>query len=239
MKCLVIDDEPKAIRVLETYIEKIPSLELVGSYREALKAMDYLQNNSVDLLFLDITMPDLTGLQFLQSLAQKPLVIFTTAYSEYALESYEYGAVDYLLKPIEFERFLKAANKASRQWQLSRQQPPPVTLVNKSDTQSGQTVLVKSGTGIHQVTLDDILYVEGAGNYVIFVMPNRKIMSPLTMKEATSTLPTERFVRIHKSYIVNLRHINLIERHHLKVGKTLLPIGRLYRQGFLEAIRRT
>lgn len=239
MKCLVIDDEPRAIRVLENYIEKVPFLELVGTYREALKAMDFFRGNPVDLIFLDINMPDLTGMQFLKSLARKPLVIFTTAYPQYALESYEYDAVDFLLKPIEFERFLKAVNKASRQWQLTKHKTPSVMSGTKSDEQPDQTILVKSGTGIHQVKVDDILYVEGAGNYVNLVMPKRKIMSPLTMKEALGTLPAEQFVRVHKSYIVNLKHISLIEKHHLQVGNTLIPIGRLYRQGFLQALHRS
>ena len=237
MKCLAIDDEPKALRVLIQYIEKVPYLELVGNFREALKALDYLQSNPVDLIFLDINMPDLTGLQFLKSLMHKPLVIFTTAYSEYALESYDFDAVDFLLKPIEFDRFLKATNRALNQFQLMEQQGSSAVSNAKSEEQVKQTVLIKSGAETHQIKIEDILYVEGAGNYVTFVTRNHKIMSLLTMKDVLDMLPSHQFHRVHKSFIVGLKHIRLIERHHLEVRDKKIPIGRLYKEGFLKAIQ--
>ena len=237
MKCLAIDDEPKALSVLIRYIEKVPYLELVGNFREALKALDYLQSNPVDLIFLDIAMPDLNGLQFLKSLVHKPLVIFTTAYPEYALESYTFDAIDYLLKPIEFDRFLKATNKALKQFQYSDTREGAATSNSTSEEESKSTVFIKSGSETHQIKIDDILYVEGAGNYVTFVMRNQKIMSLLTMKDVMNMLPSQQFHRVHKSYIVGLKHIRLIERHHLEIRNTKIPIGRLYRESFLKAIR--
>ena len=236
MKCLTIDDEPRALKILERYVEKVPYLEIVGTFREALRALDYLQTNRVDLIFLDVNMPDLTGLQFLKSLIHKPLIIFTTAYSEYALESYDFDAVDFLLKPIEFERFLKATNKALKQFQLVEQQGLSTVTVAQSAEPMKKTALIKSGSEIHQIKIDDILYVEGAGNYVIFVTRNQKIMSLMKMKDVLNMLPTHEFHRVHKSYIVGLKHIRLIERHHLEVRDKKIPIGRLYKENFLKAM---
>ncbi|UCE20605.1 MAG: response regulator transcription factor [Gemmatimonadota bacterium] len=237
MKCLAIDDEPRALKVLGNYIEKVPYLELSGNFREALKALDYLQINTVDLIFLDINMPDLTGLQFLKSLIHKPLVIFTTAYSEYAVESYDFDAVDFLLKPIEFDRFLKATNRALKQFQLIHQLERSDISNSKSEERGKHTVLIKSGSETHQIKIEDIQYVEGAGNYVTFVTRDKKIMSLLTMKDVMDILPSQQFHRVHKSYIVGLKHIRLIERHHLEVRDKKIPIGRLYKESFLKAFR--
>lgn len=229
MQCLIIDDEPLALDVLKDYVAKISFLECVGAFRDPIKAAEYLQQNRVDLIFLDINMPDLTGIQFLKSLTRPPLVIFTTAYSEYALESYDYDAVDYLLKPIEFERFVKAVNKA-----LEKLQNKANGLTLSPDE---KYVLIKSGTKYHKLKLKDILYIQGTGNYVTFVTPDKEILSLLTMQAVLDMLPAEMFFRIHRSYIVNFLHVDLIEGEEVKIQDRKLPIGDLYREDFLRAVK--
>ena len=229
MKCLVIDDEPKALDILKDYIQKVPFLELAGAYRDSLKALNYLQNHPVDLIFLDVNMPDISGIQFLNALTIQPLIIFSTAYSEYAVESYDYNAVDYLLKPIEFERFLKAANKALEQFQLKK-------MTNKE----GQDyILIKSGTDLYRLDVSEILYIEGSGNYVTFVTKNDEIMSLLKMKDVLRMLPVNQFYRIHKSFIVNFRQVALIEKDQVKIKDKKIPIGEAYKDRFLKAIHST
>jgi len=232
LKCLIIDDEPKALDVVSDYVKKTPFLELCNSYRDPLKALEYIQHHSVDLIFLDINMPDLTGIQFLNSLVKKPLIIFTTAYSEYAVESYDYSAVDYLLKPIEFDRFLKAANKALEQFQ--KENSHKAELEHSGFTQ--KFLMVKSGTEIHNVSFDKIRFVESAGNYVTFNLEVNKIMSLFSMNKLLEELPSGRFFRVHKSFIVNISFITKIERHQVTIGKVKIPIGKIYRESFLKAI---
>jgi len=233
LKCIAIDDEPKALEILKDYIEKVPYLDLAGVYRDSLKALDYLQHNKVDLIFLDINMPDLTGIQFLKSLIHQPLVIFTTAYSEYALESYEYATVDYLLKPIEFERFLKAANRALEQFHAKKNVSFKISELVDSDS-----IMIKSGTDIHQIKTDEILYIESAGNYVIFVLKNESIMSLFNMNNVLDLLPANQFIRIHKSFIVSIRHLTKIERHQVVISNKEIPIGNIYRESFFKAIEK-
>lgn len=238
MKCLVIDDEPIAVGILEDYVKKVPFLELAGSYRSALKALEYLQNHSVDLLFLDIKMPDLSGIQFLKSLTSQPLVVFTTAYSEYAVESYDYQVVDYLLKPIDFDRFLKASNKALKQHQLLKPGDVPTSpSIKETRDKAKDIILLKSGTDYHPLQTDAILYVEGAGNYVFFYTPGKKVMALMSMKETLKKLPADQFMRIHKSYIVNFRKIDVIETDQVKIGETNIPIGETYKKDFLAKIK--
>jgi DNA-binding LytR/AlgR family response regulator len=227
MKCLILDDEPLAVDILRDYIEKIPGLECVGAFRRPLHALEFLQKNEVDLVFLDIQMPDLSGLQFLKSLPRPPRVVFTTAYSRYAAESYNYDAVDYLLKPIEFDRFLRAVHKA-RALAVSPAKKTP---------DPGKSILIKSGTRFHRTRWDDIRYVKGAGNYVTFVTENREILSLMTMRNAVRLLPGTVFVRIHKSYIVNIQRLDVVEEGEVRIGKDRIPIGDSFRNDFLRAIR--
>jgi DNA-binding LytR/AlgR family response regulator len=227
MKCLILDDEPLAVDILRNYIGKVPGLECVGAFRKPLKALEFLQKNEVDLVFLDIQMPDLSGLQFLKSLPDPPLVVFTTAYSRYAAESYDYDAVDYLLKPIEFDRFLKAVHKARALAAAPAKKTPA----------PGKSVLIKSGTKFYRTRWGDIRYVKGAGNYVAFVTKDREILSLMTMQNAADLLPGAIFVRIHKSYIVNIQHLDVIEEEQVRIGEDRIPIGDAYRDGFLRAIR--
>ena len=230
MRCLIIDDEPLALDVLKDYVDKVTFLECVGTFRNPVRAAEYLQQNRVDLIFLDINMPDLTGIQFLKSLTKRPpLVIFTTAYSEYALESYDYDAVDYLLKPIEFERFVKAVNKALEKFQMKANR--------LSLSHDEKYVLVKSGTKYHKVKLKDILYIQGTGNYVTFVTTGKEILALLTMKDVLDMLPGDMFFRIHRSYIINFHHVDLIESEEVKIKEQKLPIGDLFRESFLNAVK--
>ena len=231
LKCLAIDDEPVALDILEDYIAKVPFLECEGVFRDPLKALDYLRKNSVDLIFLDINMPDLTGIQFLKTLKKQPLVIFTTAYSEYALESYDYDAVDYLLKPIEFERFVKASNKACEMFEVKVKDLPIFT--GERDH-----IFIKSGTNFHKVKTKNIFYIKGTGNYVTFVLDQKEIISLLTMTKTLEALPQDFFFRIHKSYIVNSLHVDLIENEEVRIQGERIPIGDSYRQGFFESIKK-
>lgn len=229
MKCLVIDDEPKAVEILSDYIGKVSDLECAGTFRDPLKALNHIQSHPVDLLFLDINMPDLSGIQFLNALEHHPLVIFTTAYSEYALDSYDYDAVDYLLKPIEFDRFLKAVNKAFRRYKESRRGRLPL----RGD--SGY-IFIKSGTDYHKLDTHNILYIKGTGNYLTFVTLNKEILTLLTMKEALEILPPQ-FNRIHKSYIINLDHVELIDTEEVKIKDQRIPIGDHYRESLFGVIK--
>jgi DNA-binding LytR/AlgR family response regulator len=235
IKCIIIDDEPMALDILRDYVEKVPFLELAGSYRNPLTALEDIQKKGVDLLFLDINMPDLTGMQFLKTLVNQPMVIFTTAYSEYAVESYDYKAVDYLLKPIEFERFLKASTKALKQFMNTvHDAAGDASKKNIPDS----TILVKSGTDYHQIRLSDIYYIEGAGNYVLFVTPLKKIPSLTTMKETIDLLPGDRFIRIHRSFIVAFQHIDVIEKDIIRIRKKKIPIGEAFRQNLQQFIEK-
>ena len=234
LRCIAVDDEPKALEILKDYIEKVPFFDLAGIFRDSLKALDYFQHNKVDLIFLDINMPDLTGIQFLKSLIHQPLIIFTTAYSEYAIESYDYAALDYLLKPIEFERFLKGANRALEQFLLNQQNfSTRGTELEKSDF-----IFVKSGTDIYKVKIDEILYIESVGNYVNFVLKNNSIMSLFSMNEILQILPANQFFRIHKSFIIDLRFVSKIERHQVIISNKEIPIGNVYRESFFKAIEK-
>ena len=230
MRCLLIDDEPVALDILTDYIEKIPFLECIGSFRDPLMAINFLKDHNADLIFLDINMPDLTGLQFLKSLKHQPLVIFTTAYSQYALESYDYDAVDYLLKPIEFDRFVKAAHKALEMYNLG-------TAVNIIPG-SRDFILIKSGTKYLKFKFSEILYIKGTGNYVTFVTEKKEIMYLSTMKKVLSILPSDLFYRVHKSYIINLSHVDHIQDDQIKINEENIPVGDLYRDNFYKIFKR-
>jgi two-component system LytT family response regulator len=230
MKCIAIDDEPFALELIAGYIQKTPFLEFSGAFTNPLKALSFLMNNKVDLIFLDINMPDLSGIQLLKSLSNSPHVVFITAYSEFGAESYDYNAVDYLLKPVKYERFLKAVNKVI---DISGKENPKVETVRDHDN----CIFIKSGTQTLKVALDEILYIEGAGNYMTFFTLNKKIMSLFTMNEIMQILPSGLFVRIHKSYIISIKHIEIIEKTHVIINKKPIPIGITYREHFTKYFR--
>jgi DNA-binding LytR/AlgR family response regulator len=234
LHCLVVDDEPLARKLLVDYIGKIPSLTLVGTCSNPLEAREVLLSKKVDILFLDIQMPEITGIGFLKTLKTHPMVILTTAYSEYALEGYELDVVDYLLKPITFERFLKAIEKAT-----SRKAEPVISVVeNKTNEAEQAFVFVKDGTKIIKVKYDDILYVEGLKDYVLIHTPTKKITSLQRMKAMETELPGSKFIRIHNSFIVALDAIESIQKNEVLIGGKSLPISDGYRKSFMEFIDR-
>ncbi|HEY4107902.1 LytTR family DNA-binding domain-containing protein [Puia sp.] len=216
LKAIAIDDEPIALDVVKALAGKVGFLDLVGVYTDAYEAMKRLQQEKIDLLFLDIKMPDISGIEFLRSIPHPPMVIFTTAYSEHAVQSFELDAIDYLLKPFSQSRFLKACNKAFELFELKRKNGGPAA--------PGQ-LFIKSGYGQVRVRLEDILYLQSTGNYMQFVLREEKILSRLTMTEAEALLPPPAFVRIHRSYIVASGKVERVERDSVWVAGRELPVG--------------
>jgi len=218
LKAIAIDDEPMALEVIRNLSAKIPFLSLSATFTNAFEAMDYIQKEKPELLFLDIKMPDISGTEFLMTLPDPPMVIFTTAYSEHAVQSFELNAIDYLLKPFSQSRFLKACNKANEQYELKKGVKTP----------AAGDLFIKSGYGQVRVKMGDILYVQSMGNYMQFVLPEEKILSRLTMQETEALLPGEYFVRIHRSYLVACGKVNRIERDSVWIGDKELPVGAGY-----------
>ncbi len=226
MKAIAIDDEPIALSVIRSHAEKVPFLELAAVFTDAFQAMEYLQREPVDLLFLDIKMPDISGIEFLSSLSRKPLVIFTTAYSEHALQSFELDAVDYLLKPFSLTRFIRACNKSFELYKI-RNVPAP-----------GDFFYVKTGYEQVKVQFDEILYLEAAGNYVNFILRDRQLLSRSTFAELGAQLPAERFIRVHRSFMVAADKIDALDRQQLRIGKVQIPIGEAYGRNLLRVLNR-
>ena len=231
---LIIDDEPAAIEVLQFHLNKIPSMELKASFRDPLEALDYLQKHKVDLIFLDINMPEISGISFPKFLQNPPLIIFTTAYSEYALESYELKAVDYLLKPINFDRLLQAVIKVKHF--LNKNNEAITTSSKTANDSLEQTIFIKSGSEFHQVSIQNIKWIESDGNYVTFHTTKRSILARYKLSEVIDIIPKQLFVRIHRSYIVALKHIETIKKHCIVIDKKEIPISSKYREGFLTII---
>lgn len=231
LTCLIIDDEQAAHYVLRHYIGQVDQLELAGSCYDALEAINFLHRQPVDLLFLDINMPQITGLQLLQTLAHPPLVILTTAYSEFALESYDYGVADYLLKPIEFARFLKAVDKVigSLSAEPTQQHALPVST-------AGSLVIKVDGDRI-RINYDDLFYGQSWGNYLKLFTATQVYITPLTMTELEQRLPDGRFIRIHKSYLVALDKIRRLSGNEVFVGDATLPVGLTYRRELVDRLR--
>jgi two-component system, LytTR family, response regulator len=226
--CIAIDDEPLALDVLEHHAQKIPFLEMTARFSNAFEAMQFLCREKVDLMFLDIQMPQLTGFELLRTLQHKPMVIFTTAYPDYALESYELDAVDYLLKPIPFERFLKAVIKVQQ-----RMLPAQGTIVEAINQASvADFIFVKTDYKTVKISLNDILYIESFKDYVMFHLEKEKVQSLLSIKAVEGFLNKEHFVRVHRSFIVALNKIDAIERTSINIGKHIVPIGDNYKESF-------
>jgi len=233
MKCIAIDDEPFALELISGYIQKTPFLEFVQGFTNPFMAMEFLLKTQVDLVFLDINMPELSGIELLKSLPVAPKIIFTTAYSEFGAESYEFNTVDYLVKPIKYDRFLKAVNKAKENMLLKNE----TNIKTNSVEHENETILIKSGSQLFRIAPNDIYYIEGAGNYMTFNTKNGKIMALLTMSEIVNMLPAHLFIRIHKSFIVSLKHIEIIEKGRVIINKKTIPIGITYREHFAKIIK--
>lgn len=220
LHAIAIDDEPVALEVIKNLAAEVPFIEIAACFTNALDATSYLQKNKVDVLFLDIKMPNLSGIDFIKTISHPPLVVFTTAYSEHAVQSFELNAIDYLLKPFSLERFLKACNKAFEQVEL------------RKNRQVGQptapAMFVKSGYEHIRVEMDDILYIESVGNYVRFEIKGQSIISRLTMTEVELLLPKAVFIRIHRSYVVAKKQITKIDKRSVWIGQSELPIGSGY-----------
>jgi len=229
VKCLIVDDEPMARDVIRRYIEKVPTLQLVGECGNAIDAMVFLHNESADLIFLDIRMPHLSGTEFVRSLRNIPKIIFTTAYKEYALDGFELDVVDYLLKPIRFERFLRAVNKAFPQ--KNNELVPQIASEKKN---SSGFIYLKADRKMIKVVLDDILYIESARDYLKVFTQNSSIVTRQTISSIEAMLSDTEFVRIHRSYIVSIKKINSFTHETVEIGKKELPIGRFYLNGFLK-----
>jgi DNA-binding LytR/AlgR family response regulator len=232
MKCIVIDDEPLALGLIADYIRKTPFLEFIEGFTNPFQAIEFLLKTKVDLVFIDINMPELTGIELLKSLPVLPRVIFTTAYSEFGAESYEYNAVDYLLKPVKYDRFLKAVNRA-----LDAGAGKEVAIDHPDEGPETDYLIIKSGPKKFKILKHDILYIEGAGNYLTFFTLKGRIMALISMSDVLIMLGSESFVRIHKSYIVSLKHIEIIEKHRVIINKASLPIGITYREHFSRMMK--
>jgi DNA-binding LytR/AlgR family response regulator len=227
LRCIIADDEPVARKILREFIEQVSYLELTAEFKNAMKTEAFLQDHEADLLFLDISMPRISGLQFLKRTTIRPLVILTTAYPEYALEGYELDIIDYLLKPIAFTRFQKAVKKAS----------DFIALREKKEQDSPATFLfVKSEKRIEKIELADILYIEGMGNYVNICTGNKKILAYLTLKAIENRLPPEEFIKVHQSFIIPVSKIEFIEGNQIKLKDMVVPIGRNYKDIVMKLV---
>ncbi|MFK8104287.1 MAG: LytR/AlgR family response regulator transcription factor [Saprospiraceae bacterium] len=238
INAIIVDDEPLALDVLETYLDKMPEINLVQKCNNALEANQALKDHDIDLMFLDIQMPQLTGIDFLKTLAKPPLVIFTTAYANYALEGFELNAIDYLLKPISFERFIKATNKALEQVELQRKGEPAV--VKEAD--GPDFIFVKADKKLIKVKYEDIVYIEGLKDYVIIRQHDNRVITLQTMKSLEDKLPQHLFKRIHRSYIVNVNKINAVVGNMIEITEKgqakHIPIGKNYREELLAIINK-
>ncbi len=230
IKCLIVDDEVLAQNVIEKYISTIPTLKLAGKCDNAIEAISFLHNNPVELLFLDLNMPELSGLDMLKTLSKPPKVILTTAYSEYALESYEYGVVDYLLKPIKLERFIRAVNKVVDQLgklDVSKE---------SQDTLKNPTIFIKEDQVSYQIDLNEILFIEAYGNYLKMHTPGKVYVTRETMRDMEDKLPAEGFIRIHKSYIVALSNIGSLSGNRVFINNQESPVGEMYKRALKQKI---
>jgi DNA-binding LytR/AlgR family response regulator len=222
IKCAIVDDEPIAARGIEKYAKEISNLEVVGVFESAIELNEYIENNQVDLVFLDINMPLISGIEWVKSTRNPPKIIFTTAYNEYALEGFELNVIDYLLKPISFARFLKAANKAAAIFK---------------DGSSKDFIFIKTEGKLEKLLFDEILYIQGMQNYVTFHTPAENHICHLTLKAVVQQLPQTNFLQVHKSYVVNLAHIKSLDKTRITLGDDIfLPIGNTWKEEVIARI---
>ncbi|MBN1821893.1 MAG: response regulator transcription factor [Prolixibacteraceae bacterium] len=234
IRTIAIDDEPLALQLVLGYIKKTPFLELAASFDNPMDAMDFLRENTIDLIFLDIQMPDLTGIEFMHILEKGPKVIFTTAFEKYALEGFKLEAVDYLLKPFNYEEFLKAAGKAEKLIRLENAEK------EHEITANNEFLFLKSEYKIRRINFNEIIYIEGLKDYVkVFLQHESKpILSLSTLKALEGKLPESKFMRVHRSFIVNLEKIDTIERSRIVYGKTYIPVSEQYKDKFQDFLNK-
>ncbi len=231
MNCIIVDDEPLAREAIEILIEENGKLKLVGTFNSAISASAYMMTNSVDLIFLDIQMPNITGLEFARMIPNTTLVIFTTAYAEFALDSYEVDAIDYLVKPVELDRFNKAVDKATTYHSLLIEEEKANTGIEDIESEH---IFVKSDRKYFKVALKDILFIEGLKDYVIIQMEGQRIITRMSLKNMYERLPKSKFLRVNKSYIVNTNYIDSFDNNDIFIGKYEIGIGNSYRDSFFE-----
>lgn len=226
MNCLIVDDEPIAVDIIKAHLEKIPFVNKVVKTTSAFEAIEIINNKAIDVVFLDIQMPELTGIELLNSLKHQPLIIFTTAYPDYAIKSYDFDAVDYLMKPIAFDKVLKALNKASLRLKEQKIKFAPVS----------EFIFVKTAYKTVKIYLTDVLYLESTKDYVTFHLKDEKITSQLTLSSIEDQLPSSLFTRIHRSYIIAIDKINEIERNTIIINGDRLSVGTNYKSSFKSLI---
>ena len=229
VRCMIIEDEPLAQNVLKKYIEDVSTLDLVSVCSNALEAQEKVQSKSIQLLFLDINLPKLSGINFLKTLPAPPQVIFTTAYPEFAVEGFELDAIDYLVKPFSFERFLKAVNKA-----LNKMNPLPGNSDNKP---VDGFIFLKADKKVYKINLEDILYAEATGDYAKVITREGQYVANITLKKLLEELPPNSFIRVHKSYLIATNKIKFFEGNFIKVGQTDIPIGAAYRDAIFARLK--
>lgn len=230
MNCIAIDDEPLALNVIQDFCSKLDFMNLKASFSNAIEAIEAIERGGIDLIFLDIEMPHINGLDFIKTLHNPPLIIFTTAFSEHAHEAFDLYAIDYLVKPIPFERFIKAANKARKEFQLHKKTPiKPL---------QEEFFMVSADYATLKIFFKNILYIEGLKDYVKIFLPNEMILTKTTMKKIEERLPSDRFIRVHKSFIINMNHIERIEHHRIIINEERIPVSASYKDDFFNLIDR-
>ncbi|MCK4664045.1 MAG: response regulator transcription factor [Bacteroidales bacterium] len=237
MNCIAVDDEPLALDLIEDFIKKIPFLNFIKTCKSAFEAIEILQKEKIDLIFLDIQMPDISGIEFIKSIEKKPMVIFTTAYTDYALEGFKLNAIDYLVKPFPFDRFLKAVNKAYEYYMLKSK---PADMKNeKTDELSSEFIFVKADYKIIKINLNDILYIEGLKDYIKIYAGSKPILTLQSLKFMQEKLPQNNFIRVHRSYIVSFNKIDSIQRNRIIIGDKRIPVGDSYKDDFYKMLEKS
>lgn len=230
INCIIVDDEPLALDLLESYVKKTSFLHLTGRCSNAFEAIEKINNESIDLIFLDISMPGLSGMEFSRTLSKRHKVIFTTAFEKYALDGYKVDALDYLLKPFNYEEFLKAANKARDWFQMSD--------AGGLTVEPPSSIFVKSEYKLIKINLSKVLFIEGLKDYVKIKLIDKEksVLSLMSLKSLEQQLPADKFMRIHRSYIINLSHIDQVERNQVVIGNTRITIADIYKENFAKYI---
>lgn len=237
MKCVIIDDEPLAVDLIKEFVSKVETLELVNTFNNAIDAISMINQSNIDVVFLDIEMPHFTGIDFINAIDKKPLIIFTTAYSEYAVEGFNLGAVDYLVKPIPFHRFLKSVMRA--QQIFNPQTSPTPTAIEASPTEVDQDFMfVRAEYENVKLNFDDILYIEGLKDYVkIYTTDNKYTLTLISLIKLENLLSSKGFARIHRSYIINIKHVKSIQKNKVVINEKRIPISESYKNSFFERIK--
>lgn len=231
IKCLIVDDEQIAREIIKTYLGRLPYLQLVGECRNAVQALEILQKETIDLLILDIEMPNLSGIELVKSFAQRPLIVFSTAYPQYALESYDLDVVDYLLKPVRFGRFLQAINKVSERLKLQRLPETEADSQALTLPSAQDYLLIRADHKVYKVAYTDIVYIQSMKEYAAFYLHSgKKILALMALKQLEEELPEQQFLRIHRSYIIPIQAVTAVNRQYVQLGETKIPVGGHYWQ---------